>query len=484
MRIVKTICRDKWPKLAWVAQLDGCKITIEHGPSVEVSDDWLFSGTWDGDFSDGSFDVCENTVGTGLRVRYGNAILVPSSNTAERLFYVQEEKSSKVAISNHLPALLALTNLELLPSENYPEIMMSFKDGLSKAAKVIPTNKQDIKILYYNLLSWDGQALAEESRQCSAPSFESYSEYRSYLDNVSVSVLDNIRSPDRKNKISTIATTLSSGYDSTAVSAIVKSGGVDLAYTINKRIAFAPNDSGIQVGKDLDLKVVECDIQYATMLDHQYFWASQGTVTDMNMTAFPDVCDLSCIFTGIHGDICWGFDYLDADLADLVRETGCAESYTYLLEKGIIQCAPVFWGASQIESIQRVSSLEEMKPWTLGNDYDRPIARRIAEEAGVQRSAFGWKKKSTIVFMAACYPNDINLVAQLNDYLVSRGKPEYSKLRSKLSVLLQVFEIFSSRLGYRIKTNSQSYLPEASDLFYFANTLLAKKIRETKLTKN
>jgi hypothetical protein len=34
-----------------------------------------------------------------------------------------------------------------------------------------------------------------------------------------------------------------------------------------------------------------------------------------------------------------------------------------------------------------------MKPWSLGNDYDRPIARRIAESSGVPREAFGIQKK-------------------------------------------------------------------------------------------
>lgn len=34
-----------------------------------------------------------------------------------------------------------------------------------------------------------------------------------------------------------------------------------------------------------------------------------------------------------------------------------------------------------------------MKPWSLHNDYDRPIARRIAEVSGVSREAFGMHKK-------------------------------------------------------------------------------------------
>ena len=34
-----------------------------------------------------------------------------------------------------------------------------------------------------------------------------------------------------------------------------------------------------------------------------------------------------------------------------------------------------------------------MKPWSVAKSYDRPIARRIAEEAGVPRHLFGQVKK-------------------------------------------------------------------------------------------
>jgi hypothetical protein len=40
-----------------------------------------------------------------------------------------------------------------------------------------------------------------------------------------------------------------------------------------------------------------------------------------------------------------------------------------------------------------------MKPWRLGIEYDRPIPRRIAEEAGVRRDAFGIQKMAVTVPM-------------------------------------------------------------------------------------
>ena len=49
--------------------------------------------------------------------------------------------------------------------------------------------------------------------------------------------------------------------------------------------------------------------------------------------------------------------------------------------------------ARNIRSIVAISRSDEMKPWSLRNDYDRPIARRIAESSGVPREAFGMQKK-------------------------------------------------------------------------------------------
>jgi len=49
--------------------------------------------------------------------------------------------------------------------------------------------------------------------------------------------------------------------------------------------------------------------------------------------------------------------------------------------------------STQIEDIVRISRSPEMASWRLNTDYDRPIPRRIAENAGVARHHFGMKKK-------------------------------------------------------------------------------------------
>jgi len=40
-----------------------------------------------------------------------------------------------------------------------------------------------------------------------------------------------------------------------------------------------------------------------------------------------------------------------------------------------------------------------MRPWDIGGDYNRPIARRIVEEAGIPREVFAVRKKAAGVFL-------------------------------------------------------------------------------------
>ena len=56
--------------------------------------------------------------------------------------------------------------------------------------------------------------------------------------------------------------------------------------------------------------------------------------------------------------------------------------------------APVIGGMVP-KSIGAITRSSEMAPYSIGGDYDRPIPRRIAEEAGIPRTAFGMKKSAT-----------------------------------------------------------------------------------------
>jgi hypothetical protein len=106
------------------------------------------------------------------------------------------------------------------------------------------------------------------------------------------------------------------------------------------------------------------------------------------------------LLTGFHGDRVW--DRRAATDADLVRgdQSGLSLS-EYRLWAGFLHCPLPFAGAAQAASIRAISRSREMAHWHTGAYYSRPICRRILEEAGVPRQAFGrWKKSASVLFSA------------------------------------------------------------------------------------
>ena len=64
---------------------------------------------------------------------------------------------------------------------------------------------------------------------------------------------------------------------------------------------------------------------------------------------------------------------------------------------------------------------DEMKEWSVGGEYDRPIPRRIVEEAGIARESFGMKK------MASSHTNLLE-----KEFLNARFWDEYTAFRRSL----------------------------------------------------
>ena len=72
----------------------------------------------------------------------------------------------------------------------------------------------------------------------------------------------------------------------------------------------------------------------------------------------------------------------------------------YRLWAGFIHCPVPYFGARQAPDINAITRSDEMVPWDVGGNYNRPIPRRIAEEAGIPRAAFGIRKRGTSVWLA------------------------------------------------------------------------------------
>ena len=84
----------------------------------------------------------------------------------------------------------------------------------------------------------------------------------------------------------------------------------------------------------------------------------------------------------------------------LRRATACDREYTrgineFRLRVGFANVALPCVGVRFLPPIAELSESAEMARFSVGGDYDRPIPRRIAEEAGLDRAAFGSAKTAT-----------------------------------------------------------------------------------------
>lgn len=100
------------------------------------------------------------------------------------------------------------------------------------------------------------------------------------------------------------------------------------------------------------------------------------------------------VFMGERGDKIWNKNWTDVNrdlrvVDELYAGTSMVESR---LRVGYILCPLPLFGALQWPSIAKISESADMQPYSVGGGYDRPIPRRIIEEAGVPRGAFGQSK--------------------------------------------------------------------------------------------
>ena len=65
------------------------------------------------------------------------------------------------------------------------------------------------------------------------------------------------------------------------------------------------------------------------------------------------------------------------------------------LKLGISCFLPLF-GAIEWPSIHEITKSDDMKQYSIGGNYDRPIPRRIFENKGVDRKMFGQSKRSWV----------------------------------------------------------------------------------------
>jgi hypothetical protein len=473
----RLICREVpgWPKLAWVAVMKpgSDAVSVLHGPCVETGRNWCAEAVWVGNFPEGDFDLTDVITGTGVRLRDDKVVFVSSGDTLNRLHHFEDGQA--LYVSNSLPGLMTVAGLELLPDYEYAPAMESIKNGLESYVRQIPSDRGPIHLTYLNNIVVADSNISELAKPSSAPDLTDFSTYRDYLITSARKMGESARAPGRRSAIRLLAT-VSSGYDSPAAAVLAREAGAREAVTIGQalrapRHLFDVNDSGLSVAQQLGMT---CKVHSRSRKNYPFedaLWAAMGSVGDINLSIFDYEQKLCLLFTGFIGDVLW--DKNTQQVEPLHRKDPSGARFSECrLELGVFNCSPVFWGCRNESQIYMLSKRSEMLPWTIGTDYDRPIPRRLAEEAGIRRGSFATRKRFSSFTRRYGRPLSVDLRDDFARFMERRGGRAASGLSEGMSLVLRGIDSLALRKlpdAIRFSCRDWVALPSPSLFFIWAN---------------
>ncbi|WP_342116000.1 hypothetical protein [Pseudoduganella sp. OTU4001] len=438
------------PPLAWLAQVDVAtgNTDLQHGRWLENGPDFVVEGVWDGDFSAGAFDQSATVFGSGVVRHPDGPVFVPSCANTDYLYY--RHSGQQLLIANSLPLLLAACGDELDPDcADYPANTESIKKGIDHYQAEIATRDGAVRrLIYRNLAVRNGQVLLLDKPGVGA--FGSYEQYAAFMSERCGALLANARDRRRARPLRVLSTQ-SRGYDSTAVNTVAAPFGIDQVFTISDskvKNAFADYEAGdaqCDDGSDIAACLgIPCQSiarrEYEALGSDEYlYFAGICNSEDLSFAGVVrHIESPSVLLTGTHGELYYpSRDHrrvhpgvpIGSELrrGDLGGGHGLTE---VRLQRGFILLPLIYCGARERPSIVDVTESAAMDPWRLGGDYDRPIARRLAESAGVPRALFGQKKLATAAVLARpAVPRNAGLRREFFDFLVERKLLQRWQLR-------------------------------------------------------
>lgn len=227
--------------------------------------------------------------------------------------------------------------------------------------------------------------------------FRTFEDYKMNLTETLRRIIENASDVKRKCQYN-LVTTISRGYDASATSALVHDLGCDTALTFSFPEKYA-YDSGVEIAKYLGYGNIIEGNGSAYMGNSALWEAESASCGDVGclvaFNTFEQVNKNSILFMGLKGDSIWGKDESMANRNfDFIKMSIAAEQNPehYLRNNTIAISVPLILGF-EWPSIYKINNSPEMAKYSVGGDYDRPIPRRIVEEKGVPRTAFGIKKR-------------------------------------------------------------------------------------------
>ncbi|MGY1802932.1 hypothetical protein ACI78T_06600 [Blastococcus sp. SYSU D00922] len=407
------------PALGWLVDIGRDARTVQCGALVEELQGAFAEGIWDGDFTAHGLADAKHLFGSAGYLEPGQTRLLTATSLVDRLIVATSD--DRVVVSNSLPLALAATGASLRSDHGYHQEYAAILSGVDTYETAFPVDGSTWRFAqyFYGTVEVDHDSLAVRFSRYRLPaSFGSFEDYRSALADVICRLVVNAQDPRRSNPVQ-LATTLSSGYDSTAVSALAAEAGVKTAFLRKRSSSLFPsvfkdlaNDDGSIAAAALGFDAVEIPDRPAGAYGDELEAALlAGGPSSREMAFLPLAAHLAdgqptAVFTGYHGDKVWDIATPDAYLGpDIVRGdiSGLPLAEARLIA-GFLTVALPFVGAEAIADLRAINRSPDMVPWSVGGDYDRPIPRRIAEEAGVPREAFGRNKRAVWGYIGRLAP--------------------------------------------------------------------------------
>ena len=391
---------DSLPRLAWCARLErgSTEVRVDHGPWVETRDGFFFEGAWNRPYEEAHPSQADACFGSGAELAGDSVRFVAPTHMLERLHAV--EVGDSLWISNSLVFVLAASG-EQLDERNrsyHFDLMTNMRGYRRYVPSVRLKSGRQLRVFFHaNLLVGSDLRIRVEPKTLPAP-FGSYDDYVEYVRAVVRAVSDNAVDTARSTRFSPLAT-ISSGYDSPACALLAAEVGCKEALTFGTaRPGYAEeDDSGRDIAGVLGLDVHEFDRTSYRSLDclpEAEFLASGAGGEEVVFAPLDTVLPGRLLFTGYLGDAIWNRVTARVNTELLMLYPGGSSLGEFRVRTGFIHFPVPTAGYIRHPSVYAVSNSAEMKPWSLSNDYDRPIPRRMLEEVGVPRSAFGRTKKA------------------------------------------------------------------------------------------
>ena len=399
MMALRFVPIDTLPGLAWCACLEQGRdvMTLYHGPNVETHSRGFVEGAWNGDYE--AFDLASATVfcGTG-GVREGDRIkFLAGTDRLSPIFSVV--KPGRVFVSNS-PAF-AMSLADVVPDNIYPfydyDFIPIWRAGLCRlGGRVRLRSSNALGVHFLGMVTVDRNATVrfEAGPLPEAPG--DFAAYRSLLLAGLRDVFENAQAAGRRTTYRPLAG-ISRGYDSCATAALSAQAGCRDAFTlVGYRRSCPQEDSGTENARRLGMNCTEYDHwQYLKMDGRVEAECALFANSMAPMGSLESDLPGRLVVTGHSGDNIW-----DPDLARCCHHMSMPWSrfpsgvgqIEFRLRVGFLMLSAATIGARRNADIFHITHSEEMRPWTLGGAYDRPIPRRLAEEAGVPREAFGQAK--------------------------------------------------------------------------------------------